>query len=203
MKALLIVDVQKDFLPGGALEVPSGDEVITVINYIQNKFLLIVATQDWHPEGHESFASQHREKGPMDRGEVNGEEQVLWPDHCVQGTKGAEFADELEKLAIEAIFRKGTKRNFDSYSGFYDLGHEHSTGLTGYLRAKKVEKLYVAGLAADVCVKFTALDAVKEGFDTYVLKDATRAVNLQEGDYSRALSEMESAGVHIITSDQL
>ena len=203
MRALLLVDVQNDFLPGGALEVPEGDEVVPVINRLQPKFDLIAATQDWHPADHQSFASKHPGKQPMESGDVNGNEQVLWPDHCVQGTEGAEFAADLATRRVKAIFRKGTRREVDSYSGFYDLNREESTGLAGWLREMEVSELFICGLASDVCVKFTALDAVKEGFETRVVSDAVRGVDLEEGDVEKARAEMADAGVRFVDSEQI
>ncbi len=200
MKALLVIDVQFDFLPGGSLEVPKGDQVIPVINDLMEKFDLVVATQDWHPEDHGSFASNHEGKEPGDKIELEGLEQILWPDHCVQGTHGAEFADELNTSRFEKVFRKGTDPKIDSYSGFYDNGHKKSTGLADYLRDNGVDEVYVTGLAADVCVKFTALDALKEDFKTYVVRDATRAVN---EDIEKTMEELEEKGAHIIKSTEV
>ncbi|MFA0963484.1 bifunctional nicotinamidase/pyrazinamidase [Roseivirga sp. BDSF3-8] len=203
MNALLIVDVQNDFLPGGNLAVAEGDAIIPVINSIQGFFDLIVATQDWHPEHHKSFASNHKGKKAGDKINLNGLEQVLWPDHCVQGTEGAALAPGLETRQVSAIFRKGMDPEIDSYSGFYDNGHRKSTGLSGYLKEQKVDTVYICGLAGDVCVKFTALDSLQEEFTTCLVQDATRSVNLREGDHERALAEMESQGVHMVNSSDL
>jgi nicotinamidase/pyrazinamidase len=177
MEALIIVDVQNDFLPGGALAVEEGDKVIPVINNVQSKFPLVVATQDWHPGNHGSFASNHAGKKPFDMAELNGLQQVLWPDHCVQNTTGAELSRQLKTDQIEAIFRKGMDKNIDSYSGFFDNGKLKSTGLADYLKGRGISRIYLGGLAADYCVGFTALDALEEGFDVYVIEDATRAIN--------------------------
>ena len=177
MKALIIVDVQLDFLPGGALAVPDGDAVIPVINDIQQHFELVIATQDWHPSGHKSFASAHADKNVFDKTELNGLEQVLWPDHCVQGTKGAEFAPTLNMNRVEAIFRKGMDKEIDSYSGFYDNGHLKATGMEAYLKGRAVKEIFVCGLAADYCVYFTALDGLLSKFDATILEDATRAIS--------------------------
>jgi nicotinamidase/pyrazinamidase len=195
MKALIIVDVQNDFLPGGALEVPGGDKVIPVLNRVQDQFDLVVATQDWHPEGHSSFASRHKGKKPFDEIELNGRSQILWPDHCVQGTSGAEFAGKLHTKRIEAIFRKGTDEHIDSYSGFYDNNHEKSTALADYLRGKGVDHVFIGGLAADVCVYFTALDSLKEGFKTTLLKDASQG--LDEQAIEKALEHIKSEGAQV------
>lgn len=200
MKALLIIDVQKDFLPGGALAVPEGDRVVPVINVLQEKFPLVVATQDWHPPGHGSFASVHAGKEVFSVTELDGLEQILWPDHCVQETAGAEFAEGLKHNRIEAIFRKGMEEHIDTYSGFHDNGHRKSTGLGDYLRGKQVEEAYVTGLAGDVCVYFTVLDALKEGFATYLVADATRAVNMREDDYEKAVEHMRREGARLIES---
>lgn len=198
MRALIVVDVQNDFLPGGALAVPEGDRVIPFINRVIRDFELIVATQDWHPPGHGSFASSHPGKRPGDHIELAGLSQILWPDHCVQGTAGAEFATELDNDWIERIFRKGTDPQIDSYSGFHDNGHRKSTGLADYLRQRGATDLYIVGLATDYCVKFTALDALREGFATHVLVDGCRGVGLEPGDVDRALEDVSRAGAWIL-----
>lgn len=177
MKALIIVDIQYDFLPGGALAVPQGDEVIAPINRIQADYDLIVATQDWHPAGHKSFASAHAGKVPFDIIDLDGLPQTLWPDHCVQGTRGAALSDQLEMRRIEAIFRKGMNLNIDSYSGLFDNGRRKNTGLAGYLRDRGVEAVTVAGLAADFCVFFTAMDALTEGFHVNIFSEGSRAID--------------------------
>jgi nicotinamidase/pyrazinamidase len=160
MKALIIVDVQNDFLPGGALAVDKGDLVIPTINRLQENFELVVATQDWHPAEHKSFASQHEGRSVFEEITLNGLPQVLWPDHCVQETKGAAFSSQLDQKRIEAISRKGMEINIDSYSGFFDNGKKKATGLGAYLKGRGVTSVFVAGLAADYCVYFTALDAL-------------------------------------------
>ncbi len=198
MKTLLIIDMQNDFLPGGALAVPGGDTVIPVINSLQEKYDLVIATQDWHPEGHGSFASVHEEKKPMEKTELNGLEQVLWPDHCIQETKGAEYTGKLITKRIEAIFRKGMEKGIDSYSGFYDNGHKKSTGLADYLRGRNVDDLHVVGLAGDVCVNYTILDAVKEGFKTFLIIDGTKPVN--KDGFDAVVKNMKQKGVSIIQS---
>ncbi len=203
MDALIIVDIQKDFLPGGALAVSQGDEVIPVVNALQKHFDLIVATQDYHPASHLSFAANHKGKNPGDHIDLKGLDQVLWPIHCVQGSEGAAFADRLEMTKVKKIFQKGSDPEIDSYSGFYDNGHLKSTGLGDYLRQKGVDRVVIAGLAADYCVKFTALDAKGLGFDTVVVKDGTRAVNLKEDDFERALEEMEAQGIKVVGSQEI
>lgn len=201
MKTLIIVDPQYDFMPGGALEVKNGNEIVPVINSISDKFDLVVATQDWHPAGHSSFASSHEGKKPFDKIEWKGMEQILWPDHCVQGSKGAAFHADLETNKVEAIFRKGMNPEIDSYSGFFDNGHEKSTGLSGYLKEKKVSELYFCGLAADICVYFTLKDALQEGFQVNLMEDATRP--LDADGFSEQKNELKSKGVQILSSKDL
>ena len=162
-RALLLVDIQNDFLPGGALAVRQGDAVIAVANRLIPHFDVVVATQDWHPPGHGSFAANHAGKQPGETVALDGLPQVLWPVHCVQGTRGSEFAGSLQTSRIDQKFTKGANRNVDSYSGFFDNGHRQSTGLGDYLKANRVEAVYVCGLATDYCVKFTAVDAVASG----------------------------------------
>jgi nicotinamidase/pyrazinamidase len=203
MKALILVDIQNDFLPGGALAVPRGDEVIPIANRVEPAFDLIVATQDWHPAGHGSFASTRPGRKPGEVDELAGLPQVLWPDHCVQGSRGAEFARALEMNRVEAIFRKGTDPSIDSYSGFFDNGHRKATGLGDYLKGRAATDVYVAGLATDYCVKFTALDARKLGFRTFLVQDASRGVELRAGDVARAVDEMRQAGVEVVQSTRL
>ncbi len=203
MDALILVDIQKDFLPGGSLEVKEGDQIIPVANKLQQYFDLIVATQDFHPEDHGSFAANHEGKKPGEYIELNGLEQILWPVHCVQGTEGAEFADNLSMDKVRKIFKKGVDAGVDSYSGFYDNGHKRSTGLSEYLKEQGTDRVFIVGLAADVCVKFTALDALKEGFETVLVKDGTRAVNMQEGDYEKTLEMLSKEGAVIRESSEI
>lgn len=178
MKALIVVDIQNDFLQGGSLAVQGGNEIIPVINSIQEKFDLVVATQDWHPKGHKSFASQHSNKSVYDKIDLNGIEQVLWPDHCVQGTFGAEISSKLNQNKIEAIFRKGINTTIDSYSGFYDNGKLKCTGLGDFLKGRGVKEIFVCGLAADYCVYFTAKDALELGFTSTIIENATKAIDV-------------------------
>lgn len=199
MKALILVDIQHDFLPGGSLEVPEGDKVIPVANRLSPHFPLVVATQDWHPKNHISFASNHREKKPFEQIELNGMKQTLWPDHCVQGSQGADFPKELETRPVEAIFRKGTNPEIDSYSGFFDNNHEKKTGLGDYLKGRDVDEVYLVGLAADVCVKFTGLDARQLGFRTKVVRDGTYGIEDTEG----AFEELRKKGVELVTGDEV
>lgn len=203
MKALILVDIQNDFLPGGALAVPDGDAVVPVANRIQGLFPLVVATQDWHPANHGSFAANRPGKKPYDQIELNGLSQTLWPVHCVQETPGAELAPGLSRERIAKVFQKGTEAGIDSYSGFFDNGHRRGTGLDEWLRERGVTEVYVCGLATDYCVKFTALDAVGQGFKTHFIEDASRGVNLRSDDIKNAIHEMKQAGVQIVQSGEL
>jgi nicotinamidase/pyrazinamidase len=201
MKALLLMDIQNDFLPGGALAVPEGDQLIPILNQLQPHFDLVVATQDWHPADHKSFASNHPGKKPFEVINLQGLDQVLWPDHCVQGSAGAAFSPGLELNQVEAIFRKGMNPEIDSYSGFFDNGHLKTTGLADYLRSKNVTQVFVAGLAGDYCVYFTAKDALLEGFKTFLLEDACRPIN-PEG-FAQAKADLKHLGGKIIQSSVL
>ena len=195
MKALILVDIQNDFLPCGALAVPDGDAVVPVANRLQTMFPLVAATQDWHPVNHGSFAANHPGKKVFEQIDLNGLPQTLWPVHCVQGTSGAELAPGLQRERIAKIFPKGTDVGFDSYSGLFDNGHRKSTGLGEWLKAKGVTEVFVCGLATDYCVKFTALDAAQLGFKTHFIEDASRGVNLQPNDVMNAIAEMNRAGI--------
>jgi len=203
MKCLLLIDLQNDFLPGGALAVPNGHEVLAPANAIQRSFPLIVATQDWPPANHGSFAANHPGKRPGDIIDLNGLKQILWPIHCVQNSPGAALANSLDRSRIDRIFQKGSDPTIDSYSGFFDNGHRRSTGLADYLKSKRVTDVYIAGLATDYCVKFTALDARQLGFKTTVIQDACRGVELTPGDTARALDEMRNAAVNVIELNDL
>lgn len=201
MKALLLIDIQNDFLPGGSLAVPDGDHIIPLANSIQHSFSLVVATQDWHPQGHKSFASSHDGKTVFEQIQLHGLPQVLWPDHCVQGTTGAELSQAVDWKRTEAIFRKGTDREIDSYSGFFDNGHLKSTGLAAYLKGRGVTSVYLAGLAGDYCVYFTAKDALAEGFDTYVIEDATRPIDKK--GFQKAMMDISDRGGSVIRSTEV
>ncbi len=203
MKALLIVDVQNDFLPGGALEVVDGDKIIPVINHIQHKFELIVATRDWHPSNHGSFASNHEGAEVGETVTLDGLEQILWPDHCVQGSPGAELSPQLNKAFIERIIFKGDDPMVDSYSAFFDNGHRRDTGLHQFLQKRGVTDVYVTGLAADVCVYYTVKDALALGYNTWLITDAIRGVDLKPGDTQKAIDDMAAKGAHVITSDEI
>mgnify|MGYP003627109532 CR=1 FL=1 len=201
MKTLLIIDVQNDFIPNGSLPVPNGDQIIPVINKIQDKFDLVIGTQDWHPKDHISFANNHNGKSVFDEIEIHGQPQTLWPNHCVQGTAGAAFHPDLKTEKFEAIFRKGTDKTIDSYSAFYDNGHLKSTGLAGYLKEKGTTQLFLCGLAADICVYFSARDAVKEGFDCFFIEDASKA--LDKDVFEKLKKEMIAMGIQMVTSTSI
>jgi nicotinamidase/pyrazinamidase len=201
MKTLVLVDVQDDFMPGGALPIAKGDEIVPVINRIQGNFGLVVSTQDWHPANHKSFASQHAGRKPFEIIDLDGLQQTLWPDHCVQGSPGAEFHKDLDMRPTEAVFRKGTDPEIDSYSGFYDNGHRRTTGMAGYLRERGTTELYFCGLAADICVFYTLMDGLKEGFRCAFVEDATRALDAKAFD--EAKKKMTAQGARILTSGAL
>jgi nicotinamidase/pyrazinamidase len=201
--ALIIVDVQNDFCPGGNLPVPEGHAVVPVINRIQPCFDFIVATQDWHPPDHVSFAANHPGKNVGDIIVVDGISQILWPVHCVQESRGAAFHPGLEMSRVLRVVRKGTDPRIDSYSGFFDNARRRDTGLASILREAGVKEVFVCGLATDYCVKYTALDAKELGFETFVIYDACRGVGLHSDDIPKALREMEAAGIRIVTADRL
>ncbi len=201
MKALIITDVQNDFLPGGALAVEGGDRIIPVINKIQDKFDLLVATQDWHPKNHGSFASNHEGKNVFDKTELGGLEQILWPDHCVQNTKGAEFHPDLKTNKVEAIIRKAMEPEIDTYSVFYDNGHKKDTGLAGYLRRREADELYFCGLTSDFCVNYSVRDAIKEGFSATLVEDATLPIDADE--YKKIRKELKDMGCKFVKSDEI
>jgi nicotinamidase/pyrazinamidase len=203
MRALLLIDLQYDFCPGGALAVARGDETVPVANRLMSSFSTIVATQDWHPPDHGSFAANHPGKQPYEMNELGGLPQVMWPSHCVQGTRGAALCESLDRNMITEVFRKGTDPSIDSYSGFFDNGHKKSTGLGDWLGARSIRKVVVLGLATDYCVKFTALDARALGLEVTVVSDGCRGVELAPGDTERALAEMRTAGCTIATAEEL
>lgn len=202
--ALILVDIQNDFLPPhGTLAVKNGDQILPIVNeLVEYPFDFIIATKDWHPSDHGSFATQHHKK-PGERIILNGLEQILWPVHCVQETIGAEFSPDWKSHKVQHIFYKGIDKNIDSYSTFYDNGHRRSTGLELFLKKNHVSDLYFAGLATDYCVKYSVLDAAKLGFNIYVIVDACKAVNLCEGDEEKAIEEMRQIGAKMITSKDL
>ena len=196
MKTLLIIDVQNDFLPGGSLAVPEGNLIIERINSIMENYDLIVATKDWHPKNHISFASSHLDKKVGDSIKVNENTQILWPDHCIQNEIGSEFPKQLNSDKINKIIYKGSDKNIDSYSGFYDNDKKLSTELNDYLKNKRVEKVDCVGLATEYCVKYTAIDSIREGFHTRVISKCTKG--LKEEDIKTSLNEMRSLGIVVI-----
>ncbi len=197
MNALILVDLQNDFLPGGALAVPGGDEIIPLANRLMDCFQIVAATQDWHPPDHGSFAANHPGRQPFETIDLHGLPQTLWPVHCVQNTGGALFAPGLDTRRITRVFQKGARPEIDSYSGFHDNGRRHATGLADWLRDRNVTHVTVCGLATDYCVKFTALDALAEGFRATLHLPACRGVNLNPGDIDAAVEEMRAKGVEI------
>jgi nicotinamidase/pyrazinamidase len=202
-KALIITDIQNDFCPGGALAVPEGDEIIPTINELSKKFEKIIATQDWHPENHVSFAVNHPNKNEYDVIEYKGIEQVLWPKHCVPGTKGAKFHPDLDTKNVNLILRKGNNPEIDSYSAFKENDKKTLTGLEGYLRNCGIKRTYFTGLALDYCVFYSALDSNELGFETYVIIDATKGIDSPEGNTDKSLSKMKKEGIKIIKSSDL
>jgi nicotinamidase/pyrazinamidase len=203
MRVLLLIDVQTDFAPGGALPVAEANCIVPIANALQLKFPLVVATQDWHPLNHLSFAINHPGKRPGETVELAGAPQILWPVHCVQGTTGAAFLPDLDIHRIQKVIQKGTDPVIDSYSGFYDNAQRRDTGLGDYLRQQKVDHIYLMGLATDYCVKFTALDALRLGFRVTLIRDGCRGVELNPGDVIRAINDVQTAGAQIVSSDSL
>jgi nicotinamidase/pyrazinamidase len=202
-RTLIIIDVQIDFCPGGALPVAEGDRIVPLINRLQSCFDLVVATQDWHPADHGSFAANHPGGRVGEPIMLAGLPQVLWPVHCVPDTRGADFHPDLDRRRIGRVIRKGLDRDVDSYSGFFDNGHRRATALEEYLRAQGANVLYLCGLATDYCVKYTALDAVELGFPTLLIEDACRGVDLHPGDVARAIEQMRAAGVKVVRSEEV
>jgi nicotinamidase/pyrazinamidase len=202
MNTLLIIDVQNDFCPGGALEVPDGDTIIPVINSLISSFDAVIQTQDWHPEGHHSFASSHDGKDPFDTIEMDYGDQVLWPDHCVQGSSGAEFHPDLNTTKTEVIIRKGFRKEIDSYSTFYENDQKTPTGLTGYLKEREISELYVAGLATDFCVKWSVIDGLREKFKVHIIEDAVKGIDI-DGSVEQAWKDMKDAGAEITSSEKI
>lgn len=202
MKALLIVDVQNDFCPGGALGVKGGDEIIPIINKLSSSFEEVILTQDWHPENHSSFASVYEEKQPYETIEMEYGTQVLWPDHCVQGTTGAAFHPALSTNKAQLIIRKGFRKGIDSYSAFFENDQETVTGLSGYLKNRGIDQLFVCGLATDFCVKWSVLDGISEGFEVAIIEDAVAGIDLNDS-VEQAWQEMTQAGVNKVFSHDL
>lgn len=199
---LLVVDLQNDFCPGGALAVPEGDQVVRPINALMRRFADVAATQDWHPSGHLSFASSHPGRKPFETLEMDYGPQVLWPDHCVQGTRGAAFHVDLDLNAARLVVRKGFHHAIDSYSAFRENDRRTSTGLAGYLRDRGIRRVFLAGLAYDFCVLWSALDAREQGFEAVVIEDLCRAIDL-EGSAAAATAALHEAGVALARSDEI
>jgi nicotinamidase/pyrazinamidase len=199
---LLVVDIQNDFCPGGNLAVPHGDEIVPAINRLAERFAHVVLTQDWHPHGHKSFASSHPGKKPFETIEVSYGPQILWPDHCVQGTLGAAFRDDLKVAGAELVLRKGYHPDIDSYSAFYENDHTTHTGLAGYLRERGFKRVFLAGLAFDFCVRYSAEDARKEGFETVVIDDACRAIDL-DGSADATRTQFEALGIRCVNASAI
>ncbi len=200
--ALILIDIQNDFCPGGALAVNEGNEIVSLANKLQKNFKIKIATQDWHPYTHQSFASNHEGKEPLSVIEMFYGQQVLWPDHCIQGSKGAKFHPELITDNSDLIIRKGFRPEIDSYSAFFENDHKTPTGLEGYLRTRQIKSIYLCGLALDFCVYFSAIDGVKLGFKVFVIEDACRAIDL-DGSLDNAIKEMKSSGVQLLSSPDL
>jgi nicotinamidase/pyrazinamidase len=199
--ALIVIDVQNDFCPGGALAVPKGNEIVPLVNRLIEQFDHVVLTQDWHPRGHSSFASTHKGQ-TFATIRLGYGDQTLWPDHCVQGTKGAEFHRDLAARASELVLRKGFRKEIDSYSAFYENDRTTRTGLNGYLRDRGLKRLFMCGLATDFCVAWSALDGRREGFPVVVIEDACRAIDLN-GSLAAARAELIKAGIALAGSDQI
>jgi nicotinamidase/pyrazinamidase len=197
MKALIVVDVQNDFMDDGALPVSGAYDIVPLVNQAMQRFEIVVATQDWHPAEHGSFAANHEGRSAYEMVDLHGLDQVLWPTHCVQNDDGAAFVNGLQTVRFTKVFTKGTDPTVDSYSGFFDNGHRNSTGLSAWLTERGVTEVFLLGVATDFCVKYTALDAVAEGFATTLLLDACRGVDLNAGDVDKAVAEMRAAGVTI------
>jgi nicotinamidase/pyrazinamidase len=200
MDALVLIDLQNDFMPGGPLGVPDGDAVVPVANAWMDRFELVVATQDWHPSDHSSFASNHPGHAVGEVIEIDGISQILWPDHCVQHTEGANLVGTLDTARVRKVFRKGTDPAIDSYSAFFDNAHRKATGLGDHLKGQGVDRVWLMGLATDYCVRSSALDARGLGFEATLVEDGCRGVELEPGDTARAILEMRQAGVRVVGS---
>ena len=200
--ALIVVDVQNDFCPGGALAVDRGDAIVPAINDLSARFAHVLLTQDWHPRDHKSFASNHRGAAPFDTADMPYGPQTLWPDHCVQGTRGAEFHDRLNVERAELVIRKGFRSEIDSYSAFFENDKKTPTGLTGYLRERGLTRLFFVGIATDVCVAYSALDSQDQGFDTVVVEDACAAID-RDGSLDGAVRQMSMQGVALLPSSSI
>jgi nicotinamidase/pyrazinamidase len=202
MEALLVVDIQNDFCPGGALPVPEGDQIVPVVNRLAAGFNHVLLTQDWHPAGHRSFASRHPGRRPYEVVEVEYGPQVLWPDHCVQGTQGAEFHPDFESTRAELILRKGFRPDIDSYSAFFENDKSTPTGLAGYLRDRGIHTVYLCGLATDFCVLWSSRDGRRLGLEITVIEDATRGIDI-DGSVAAAFREMKELGCSFVTAEEV
>lgn len=202
-RALILVDIQNDFMPGGPLGVPGGDEVVPIANALIPRFELVLATRDHHPPDHRSFASMHPGRSVGDRIDLHGVDQILWPDHCVRGTLGSELVADLDRARIDRVFPKGQDRELDSYSGFFDNARRHDTGLDDWLKGRGVSEVFIAGVATDYCVAATALDAASLGYRTTLVEDGCRGVDLVPGDVDRALERLVAAGVDVRRESEL
>ncbi|MCF7928207.1 MAG: bifunctional nicotinamidase/pyrazinamidase [Spirochaetales bacterium] len=200
---LLIVDLQPDFCTGGPLEVPGGEQIVPVVNRISRLFDRVIATRDWHPKGHVSFASRHQGSAPLQTIEYNGIEQILWPDHCIAGSAGARLHPDLDTRPLDLILDKGRSIDLDSYSAFFENDHRTPTGLHGYLRELSGEILHICGLAADVCVYYSVMDALDLGYQVYVVEDAIRGVDMPEGTLNKRINAMQESGAEFIRSTAL
>jgi nicotinamidase/pyrazinamidase len=201
--ALIFIDLQNDFFPGGSLGVPGADAIFPLANTIQDRFNLVIATQDWHPKNHKSFANNHPSHKIFETVVLNGLPQVLWPDHCVQDTKGAELHSSLRRDKIHKIIHKGTDPEIDSYSAFFDNAHQKETKLNQFLKEKGIDTVYIMGLATDYCALYTVLDAVHLGYETYLIEDGCFGINQKPNDVANAIEQMKSVGAIIIKSDEL
>ena len=200
--ALVLIDIQNDFCPGGALAVDQGDEIVEISNKIQEQFKIKIITQDWHPKTHKSFASNHEGKEPLSTVEMFYGQQVLWPNHCIQGTEGSKFHSKLITDSADLIIRKGFRPEIDSYSAFFENDQKTPTGLDGYLKSRGVNKIYLCGLALDFCVYFSAIDGAELGYNVNVIQDACRAIDL-DGSLEKSLNDMKSKGVKFLSTSDL
>lgn len=203
MKALLIVDMQNDFMPDGPLGVPGAHEIIPLINQLMKQFPLVVACQDWHPKDHTSFAINHPGAKEGEAIELSGIRQVLWPAHCVQNSPGAQLVSDLDGSKIDHVIHKGTDKWIDSYSTFFDNAHRKKTSLADYLFEQDVDTIYLVGVATDYCIYFSALDALELGFKVHIIKDGCRGINLHQGDVEKAMKTLKEKGAHLISSEEI
>lgn len=203
MKALILVDLQNDFCQGGSLAVPDGDAVVPVANRLQPFFDCVIATKDWHPKDHVSFVSNHPGSKVGDIVQADSITQIVWPDHCIQESQGSQFHPQLNTDRIDQVIYKGTDKNIDSYSAFFDNAHLRTTGLANYLNEKGITEIYIMGLATEYCVNYSCRDSVRLGFKTHVIQDGCRGVELKKGDIDQAVAEMKAEGVDLIMSSQV